>query len=56
MVLQCLWGECLISQEILILIIVGAAVAGLIIGLLLGSAGKSKQKEVVKEIHYRDKP
>jgi len=56
--INCLWGACLVDQTILILIIVGAAVGGLIIGLLLGSVGKSstKQKEVIREIHYKDKP
>jgi len=58
-IIECLWGACLIDQTILILIIVGAAVGGLILGLLLGFAGKSGssgKKEVIREIHYKEKP
>ena len=53
-IFECLFGLCLVEQTTLILVIVGAAVGGLFLGLLIGSASKSGEK--TREIIYQQPP
>lgn len=58
MAIECFLGTCWLEKTTLILIIVGSAVGGFFLGLILGLLAKSgggRSKEVVREIHYRDK-
>ncbi len=57
-IIECLWGICALEKTTLIIIIVGSAVGGFFLGLILGllAKGSGSKKETIKEIHYRDKP
>ena len=58
----CLFGYCVLEAEqwLFILFLVGLGVGGFIIGLILGllaksGGGRARDREVVREIHYKDK-